>query len=233
MTPTATTASCAPPPSARSAARSARVDDPGPRPPRDPHTAGHPPACCAQQTITVPPDVAAKTRQKHDYPSPPTAAPTHGAPAAERTFSTIKDPATTTIARGWCRLTGLAPLALWLACLLAVRNQRILAAWDTRHADNTRRAASGLPPRTRRRAANPRHARRRPALTPPGRQQLPAATRQHPRLPAKPGSVSMPSARPPPASQDQYRPRKPPRWPGHRQASKLSEPKVNMDPGET
>ena len=41
----------------------------------------HPPACCAQQTITVPPDVAAKTRQKHDYPSPPTAAPTHGAPA--------------------------------------------------------------------------------------------------------------------------------------------------------
>ena len=31
----------------------------------------HPPACCQQQTITVPPDVAAKTRQKHDYPSKP------------------------------------------------------------------------------------------------------------------------------------------------------------------
>jgi hypothetical protein len=29
----------------------------------------HPPACCHQQTITVPPQVAAKTRQKHDYPS--------------------------------------------------------------------------------------------------------------------------------------------------------------------
>jgi len=29
---------------------------------------GHPPACCAQQTLTVPPQVAAKTRQKHDYP---------------------------------------------------------------------------------------------------------------------------------------------------------------------
>ena len=29
----------------------------------------HPPACCTQQTITVPPQVAAKTRQKHDYPS--------------------------------------------------------------------------------------------------------------------------------------------------------------------
>jgi hypothetical protein len=29
---------------------------------------------------------------------------------AEQTFATIKDPATTSIARGWCRLTGLAPL---------------------------------------------------------------------------------------------------------------------------
>ena len=29
----------------------------------------HPQACCTQQTITVPPDVLAKTRQKHDYPS--------------------------------------------------------------------------------------------------------------------------------------------------------------------
>jgi hypothetical protein len=28
----------------------------------------HPPACCTQQTLTIPPDVAAKTRQKHDYP---------------------------------------------------------------------------------------------------------------------------------------------------------------------
>ena len=30
----------------------------------------HPPDCCARQTLTIPPDVAAKTRQKHDYPSP-------------------------------------------------------------------------------------------------------------------------------------------------------------------
>ena len=29
----------------------------------------HPQACCTQQTITVPADVNAKTRQKHDYPS--------------------------------------------------------------------------------------------------------------------------------------------------------------------
>jgi hypothetical protein len=29
----------------------------------------HPQACCTQQTLTIPPDVNAKTRQKHDYPS--------------------------------------------------------------------------------------------------------------------------------------------------------------------
>ena len=40
---------------------------------------------------------------------------------------------------------------LWLACLLAVRNQRILDAWDARQADDASRAAAGLPPRTRRR----------------------------------------------------------------------------------
>jgi hypothetical protein len=111
----------------------------------------HPPACCTQQTITVGPDVAAKTRQKHDYPSPAHRASYARRTGSERTFSTIKDPATTSIARGWCRLTGLTPLMLWIACLLAARNQRILATWDTRQADNTRRAAAGLPPRTRKR----------------------------------------------------------------------------------
>jgi hypothetical protein len=111
----------------------------------------NPPACCKQQTITVPPDVAAKTRQKHDYPSPQHRRSYARRTGAERTFSTIKDPATTTVARGWCRLTGLTPLALWLACLLAVRNQRILSAYAARQADNARRAVAGLPPRTRKR----------------------------------------------------------------------------------
>ena len=111
----------------------------------------HPPACCSQQTITVPPNVAAKTRQKHDYPSAAHRRSYARRTGSERTFSTIKDPATTSIARGWCRLTGLTPLMLWLACLLAVRNQRILTAWDARQASNARRAAAGLPPKTRRR----------------------------------------------------------------------------------
>jgi hypothetical protein len=46
---------------------------------------------------------------------------------------------------------GVTPLALWLACLLTIRNQRILNAFDTRQADNTRRAAAGLPAKTRKR----------------------------------------------------------------------------------
>jgi hypothetical protein len=111
----------------------------------------HPPACCTQQTITVPPEVNAKTRQKHDYPSAAWRRSYRRRTSAERGFSTIKDPATTTIARGWCRLTGLTPLTLWLACLLAIRNQRILAAWDARQANNARRAAAGLPPARRKR----------------------------------------------------------------------------------
>jgi hypothetical protein len=111
----------------------------------------HPPACCAQQTITVPPHVAAKTRQKHDYPSTEHRRSYARRTGAERTFSTAKDPASNNIARGWTRLMGLAPLTLWLACLLAVRNQRILTAWAARQDGNARRAAAGLPPRTRRR----------------------------------------------------------------------------------
>jgi hypothetical protein len=46
---------------------------------------------------------------------------------------------------------GLAPLTLWIACMLAVRNQRILDAYNARQQDNARRAAAGLPPRTRKR----------------------------------------------------------------------------------
>jgi hypothetical protein len=112
---------------------------------------GHPPACCTQQTITVPPATCAKTAQKHDYPSAAHRKSYARRTGAERTFSTTKDPATNNIAHGWTRLMGLTPITLWLACLLAVRNQRILTAWDTRQADDARRAAAGLPPRTRRR----------------------------------------------------------------------------------
>jgi hypothetical protein len=88
---------------------------------------------------------------KHDYPSAAHRRSYARRTGAERTFATAKDPATNNIARGWTRLMGLTPLTLWLACLLAVRNQRILDAWNARQADDARRAAAGQPPRTRRR----------------------------------------------------------------------------------
>ena len=111
----------------------------------------HPPACCTQQTLTVPPEVTAKTAQKHDYPSAAHRRSYARRTGAERGFATAKDPATNDISRGWCRLMGLTPLMLFAVTLLIVRNQRILAAWDTRQAENARRAAAGLPPRTRKR----------------------------------------------------------------------------------
>jgi hypothetical protein len=111
----------------------------------------HPQACCAQQTITVPPEINAKTRQKHDYPSAAHRRSYARRTGAERGFATTKDPATSDIARGWCRLTGLTPLMLLTTTLLIARNQRVLTAWNARQAENQRRAARGLPPRTRRR----------------------------------------------------------------------------------
>jgi hypothetical protein len=47
---------------------------------------------------------------------------------------------------------------LFTTVLLTVRNQRILAAWNTRQEENARRAAKGLPGKTRR--------HRRKTLTP-------------------------------------------------------------------
>ena len=111
----------------------------------------NPQACCTQQTITVPPDVLAKTAQKHDYPSAAWRRSYARRTGAERGFATAKDPATTSITRGWCRLMGPAPLMLFTITLLIARNQRILAAWTTRQEENQRRAAKGLPPKTRRR----------------------------------------------------------------------------------
>ncbi len=111
----------------------------------------HPQACCTQQTITVPAEVNAKTRQKHDYPSPAWRRSYARRTGAERGFATAKDPAANDISRGWCRLMGLAPLTLFITTLLVVRNQRILAAWNARQEETRRRAAAGLPPKTRKR----------------------------------------------------------------------------------
>ena len=110
-----------------------------------------PPTCCTQKTITVPPSINAKTRQKHDYPSRAHRLSYGRRSAAERSNSTVKDPASNDISRGWCRLMGLTSMTLMLTCLFVVRNQRILASFEARVAEDQRRLALGLAPRTRRR----------------------------------------------------------------------------------
>ena len=92
----------------------------------------HPPDCCRHTTTTVPPHVNAKTAQKHDYPGAAWRSSYKRRSAAERTNATIKDPATTDINRGWCRLMGLTAVTLLLTCALVVRNTRTVDAYDAR-----------------------------------------------------------------------------------------------------
>lgn len=110
-----------------------------------------PPPCCTQQTVTVPPSVNAKTRQRHDYPSKAHRRSYARRSAVERSNARIKDPASVDIARGWCRLMGLVPMSLFLACALVVRNLAVADAFEERQNDNARRRAAGLAPKTRRR----------------------------------------------------------------------------------
>jgi hypothetical protein len=111
----------------------------------------HPPTCCVQQTITVGPAVNAKTAQKHDYPSPAHRQSYNRRTAAERTNSTVKDPASTDITRGWCRVMGLSAITLFVVCAFIVRNGRVLDAYESRQHDAQRRLEAGLAQRTRRR----------------------------------------------------------------------------------
>jgi hypothetical protein len=108
----------------------------------------HPQACCTQQTITAGPDVASRTRQKHDYPSAEWRVSYARRTAAERLNAGIKDPAANSIDQGWIRQTGITELLLWLACLMVVRNQRTLAAFQARQ---DRERAATTPPRRRKR----------------------------------------------------------------------------------
>jgi hypothetical protein len=110
-----------------------------------------PPTCCTQQTLSVPPSVNAKTKQKHDYPSRAHRLSYGRRSAAERSNATVKDPASNNISRGWCRLMGLTSMTLMLTCLFVVRNQRVLASFEAKEAEDKRRLAQGLAPRTRRR----------------------------------------------------------------------------------
>jgi hypothetical protein len=109
----------------------------------------HPPVCCTQQTITVPPQVNAKTKQKHDYPSKAHRHSYARRSAAERTFAGVKDPATNDISRGRCRLMGLTPIALFCASAFIARNLRIADVFAARQAEE--RCEHSPRPRRRRR----------------------------------------------------------------------------------
>ena len=109
------------------------------------------PRCCTQQSISVPPEVNAKTAQKHDYPSKTHRVSYARRTAVERSYATLKDPASTDVTRGWCRVMGLAAITLLLACAVVVRNGRVVESFDERQRINARRQAAALEPRTRRR----------------------------------------------------------------------------------
>jgi hypothetical protein len=111
---------------------------------------GHPPACCTQLTITVPPQINAKTRQRHDYPSAAHRRSYARRTGAERGFATTKDPATTSTARGWCRLMGLTTLLLFTTTLLITATSASSTP-GTPGKPTTSAAPPGAYPRTRRR----------------------------------------------------------------------------------
>jgi hypothetical protein len=202
-----------------------RLNAAQPRPARDHHPPEHPPACCTQHTITIPPNVAAKTRQKHDYPSAAWRRSCRRRTSAERANATIKDTASNNIARGWCRLTGLSAITLWIACLLVIRNQRVADSCQARQQDDARRAAAGLPraPANGAAPASP--------SSPPGRhnqQQQPA-----PRQPSRSADTSRPRPSAP-ESAASASPGTPPAttMTGKPPAERTSDPDVNMDAGE-
>jgi len=111
----------------------------------------HPPRCCTQRSVTVPPAVNAKTRQHHDYPGKSWRASYARRSAVERSNSRIKDPATVDVAKGWCQVMGLVTPSPFLAAALVVRNLALVDAFEARQVENARRRVAGLPPKTRRR----------------------------------------------------------------------------------
>lgn len=113
----------------------------------------HPPRCCTQHSVTVPPEVNAKTRQRHDYPSAAHRRSYGRRSGAERANSRLKDPAGINVsARGWCKQMGLVPFSLFLACACVVVNFDLVDSFEAQQADQARRGGTRVPrPRRRRR----------------------------------------------------------------------------------
>lgn len=118
-------------------------------------TVAHPPEsgtprCCAQSSITVPPQVNAKTRQIHDYAGPEHRRSYNRRTSAERTFASLSDVSTSGIHRGWSRLFGVAKNTLVYALAVVARNLRIVVSFEKKQSEAARRAEQGKRPRRRR-----------------------------------------------------------------------------------
>jgi hypothetical protein len=113
----------------------------------------HPPTCCVRKSLTVSPQVNAKTAQRHDYPSAAWRASYGRRSAVERSNSRLKDPAGINLdVRGWCKLMGVTPLGLFFACAVVVVNFGLIDAFERRQAEEALRHSPPVPrPRPRRR----------------------------------------------------------------------------------
>jgi hypothetical protein len=101
------------------------------------------PRCCRQASITVPPNVNDKTRQKHPYPSPTHRRSYARRTAAERAYARLADPAGEGVRRGWCRLFGTAKNALMYSLAAVAHNIRISESRERQDRAEARRAAYG------------------------------------------------------------------------------------------
>jgi hypothetical protein len=93
------------------------------------------PTCCSQQSMTVPVAVAAKTAQKHDYPSKAHRISYARRTAVERTFSSTKDRASNDMTKGWWAVRFLIRTSL-----TCINNQK---RWTTEAVPREARSISG------------------------------------------------------------------------------------------
>jgi hypothetical protein len=100
----------------------------------------HPPACCTQGTITVPPTVSPKITQKLVYFTPEWRLTYRRRTAIERAFSDIKNDAHLNLRRGAIRVMGRTKISLYLAVAWAVRNEFRLDSFAANDATHGARA---------------------------------------------------------------------------------------------
>lgn len=93
--------------------------------------------CCAQETITAPGDVVAKTRQQHRYGTPKWIASFARRARIEGVFGQLKEPGSNEIRRGWTRMMGVVKTSIMLVAVVAGNNIEVVRrhARATGHSD--------------------------------------------------------------------------------------------------